>query len=160
MALFVLLVSPQLAQAQLQLAEIDLANTVIKAPANGHLGEVGVRLGQFVSAGTQLMALVPEKVWVVANFKEQQIAQMRVGQPVRVLARTRTLTSGVAVPLAAVTRNPANQHSLWIKTAPEQFSPRLVTTVALDGQRLMVTSGLTGGELVVVAGANLINQVR
>jgi multidrug resistance efflux pump len=43
-----------------------------------------VRLGQFVSAGTQLMALVPEKVWVVANFKEQQIAQMRVGQPVRV----------------------------------------------------------------------------
>jgi multidrug resistance efflux pump len=72
------------AQAQLQLAEIDLANTVIKAPANGHLGEVGVRLGQFVTAGTQLMALVPEKVWVVANFKEQQIAQMRVGQPVRV----------------------------------------------------------------------------
>ena len=70
---------------QLLLVEdnLDLANTVIKAPANGHLGEVGVRLGQFVSAGTQLMALVPEKVWVVANFKEQQIAQMRVGQPVR-----------------------------------------------------------------------------
>lgn len=79
-----LVAAVEAAQAQLQLAEIDLANTVIKAPANGHLGEVGVRLGQFVSAGTQLMALVPEKVWVVANFKEQQIAQMRVGQPVRV----------------------------------------------------------------------------
>lgn len=90
----------------------------------------------------------------------EAVAGLALGQPVRVLARTRTLTSGVAVPLAAVTRNPANQHSLWIKTAPEQFSPRLVTTVALDGQRLMVTSGLTGGELVVVAGANLINQVR
>lgn len=79
-----LVAAVEAAQAQLQLAEIDLANTVIKAPAKGHLGEVGVRLGQFVTAGTQLMALVPEKVWVVANFKEQQIAQMRVGQPVRV----------------------------------------------------------------------------
>lgn len=79
-----LVAAVEAAQAQLQLAEIDLSNTVIKAPVNGHLGEVGVRQGQFVTAGSQLMALVPEKVWVVANFKEQQIAHMRVGQAVQV----------------------------------------------------------------------------
>lgn len=90
----------------------------------------------------------------------EAVTGLALGQPVRVLARTRTEVSGVAVPLAAITRNPANQHSLWVKTAPEQFSPRLVTTVPLDGQRLMVTSGLSGDELVVVAGANLISQVR
>ena len=71
------------AKAALELAEIDLANTTIKAPADGQVGEVGVRLGQFVTAGTQLLALVPAKLWVIANFKEAQTAHMRIGQPAR-----------------------------------------------------------------------------
>jgi multidrug resistance efflux pump len=68
------------AQAALRLAEIDLANTVIRAPVAGQLGEVGVRRGQYVTAGTQLMALVPERLWVIANFKEAQTARIRAGQ--------------------------------------------------------------------------------
>ena len=71
------------AKAALELAEIDLANTTIKAPADGQVGEVGVRLGQFVTAGTQLLALVPAKLWDIANFKEAQTAHMRIGQPAR-----------------------------------------------------------------------------
>ena len=71
------------AKAALELAEIDLANTTIKAPADGQVGEVGVRLGQFVTAGTQLLALVPAKLWVIANFNEAQTAHMRIGQPAR-----------------------------------------------------------------------------
>ena len=71
------------AKAALELAEIDLANTTIKAPADGQVGEVGVRLGQFVTAGTQLLALVPAKLWVIANFKEAQTAHMHIGQPAR-----------------------------------------------------------------------------
>jgi len=70
------------AEAAVRLAEIDLQNTRIVAPQDGRLGEVGARVGQYVSAGTQLMALVPEKVWVVANFKETQLPHMEVGQPV------------------------------------------------------------------------------
>lgn len=69
------------AKAALALAQIDLANTVISAPADGQVGEVSVRLGQYVNAGTQLLALVPAKLWVIANFKEAQTADMRVGQP-------------------------------------------------------------------------------
>ena len=68
------------ALAQLQQAEIDLSHTVVMAPSDGRLGQIGGQLGQYVSAGTQLMSVVPPKVWVIANFKEKQIAQMRVGQ--------------------------------------------------------------------------------
>ena len=69
------------AKAQLRLAQIDLDNTVIRAPVDGQLSEVGVRNGAYVTAGTQLMFLVPHDVWVVANFKEAQTRDMRVGQP-------------------------------------------------------------------------------
>ncbi|MBW8808075.1 MAG: HlyD family secretion protein [Lysobacter sp.] len=68
------------AEAALRLAEIDLANTRIHAPQDGQLGEIGVRLGQYVTPGTQLMQLVPSRVWVVANFKESQTARIRPGQ--------------------------------------------------------------------------------
>ncbi|QEH78158.1 HlyD family secretion protein [Sphingomonas sp. C8-2] len=68
------------ARAQLRLARIDLDNTVIRAPVAGQLSEIGVRSGAFVTAGTQLMFLVPHDVWVVANFKEAQTRDMRVGQ--------------------------------------------------------------------------------
>lgn len=70
------------AQANLRLAQIDLDNTVIRAPRAGRLSEVSVRLGQYLSAGSQLMYLVPEKIWVVANYKETQTQNMRLGQSV------------------------------------------------------------------------------
>lgn len=69
------------ARAALRLAEIDLANTIIRAPQAGKLGEVSVRLGQYVTGGTQLMFLVPPTVWVSANFKEAQTARIVPGQP-------------------------------------------------------------------------------
>ncbi len=69
------------AEAARSLARIDLANTVIRAPETGRLSEVGVRLGQYVTAGSQLMFLVPPETWVIANFKEAQTARMAVGQP-------------------------------------------------------------------------------
>lgn len=72
------------ADAAVELAKIDLSNTEIRAPREGKLGEVGVRVGQYVTAGTQLMAVVPPEVWIIANFKETQLAGMKVGQPVEI----------------------------------------------------------------------------
>jgi len=63
------------------LAQIDLENTVIRAPEKGQLGEVGVRLGQYVTNGTQLLPLVPADRWVTANFKETQTFGMHPGMP-------------------------------------------------------------------------------
>lgn len=68
------------ARAAVRLAEIDLANTVITAPERGQLGQVGARRGQYVTAGSQLVSLVPPRLWVIANFKERQAGRMRPGQ--------------------------------------------------------------------------------
>ena len=72
------------AQAAVRLAEIDLANTRVVAPTDGQLGQVGVRRGQYVTAGSQLVALVPPQRWVIANYKERQSGRMRPGQIARV----------------------------------------------------------------------------
>ncbi|KTC43586.1 disulfide bond formation protein DsbA [Pseudomonas putida] len=70
------------AEAAVELARIDLDNTRIVAPREGQLGQIGVRLGAYVNSGAQLMALVPDTLWVVANMKETQMANVRIGQPV------------------------------------------------------------------------------
>ncbi len=68
------------AEAQLGLAQIDLDNTVVRAPRDGQISESSVRVGQYVAAGSQLLFLVPDSLWVVANFKETQTAHMHIGQ--------------------------------------------------------------------------------
>lgn len=70
------------AEAAVGLAQIDLDHTKIYSPRDGRVGEVGAKLGQYVSAGTQLLAVVPDNVWIVANYKETQCANMKIGQPV------------------------------------------------------------------------------
>ncbi|MDY1045744.1 HlyD family secretion protein [Pseudomonas coleopterorum] len=70
------------AEAAVELARIDLDNTRIVAPRDGQLGQIGVRLGAYVNSGAQLMALVPDTLWVVANMKETQMANVLIGQPV------------------------------------------------------------------------------
>jgi len=68
------------AQAALKAAQVDLDNTRIMAPSDGQLGQVTVRRGAFVNSGAQLMGLVPQQMWVIANLKETQMNGVRVGQ--------------------------------------------------------------------------------
>jgi len=68
------------ARAQLDAAQIDLDHTTIFAPEEGQLGEIGVRIGQYVTSGTTLMSLVPGDKWVIGDFKEAQTAHMAPGQ--------------------------------------------------------------------------------
>jgi membrane fusion protein (multidrug efflux system) len=66
------------------LARLDLEHTRIRATRDGMVGQRGVRAGQYVEAGTPLLAVVPlHESYVVANFKETQLAAMRAGEPVR-----------------------------------------------------------------------------
>jgi len=62
-------------------AKVDLDNTKITAPQDGQLGQVTVRKGAYVNSGAQLMGLVPSQMWVIANMKETQMANVQVGQP-------------------------------------------------------------------------------
>ncbi|MGP4770424.1 HlyD family secretion protein [Acinetobacter sp. PFS20] len=68
------------AKAQLDQAQTTKDYSVIVAPMDGQLGEVNPRVGQYVAAGSQLLYLIPQQTWVIANFKETQIANMRIGQ--------------------------------------------------------------------------------
>jgi multidrug resistance efflux pump len=68
------------ARALVHSAAIDLEHTVIRAPEAGQLGEIGSRVGVYVTNGTQLMALVPAERWIIANYKEAQIGSMAPGQ--------------------------------------------------------------------------------
>ena len=68
------------AEASRDLAAFELSRTEIRAPRSGRLSEITAREGQLVSAGTQLMYIVPDELWVVANFKEAQTENMSVGQ--------------------------------------------------------------------------------
>jgi membrane fusion protein (multidrug efflux system) len=71
------------AQAARDNAALQLAYTTIKAPATGRLSRKQVEVGQLVQPGQTLFSVVPDTgVWVNANFKETQLSDIRVGQPV------------------------------------------------------------------------------
>lgn len=69
------------AEAATEAARINLQNTVVVAPVDGTLGEVTARVGQYVAAGTQLGSVTPAASWIIANFKETQMADMQPGLP-------------------------------------------------------------------------------
>ncbi len=69
---------------KVQQATLNLSYTKIYAPEAGKVTKRAVELKSYVEVGQPLMALVPRKVWVTANFKETQLTRMRPGQPVTV----------------------------------------------------------------------------
>ena len=69
------------AKAQYDAASVNLGATEIRASVDGRIGDKQVRVGQFVSAGTRMMTVVPTNFYVTANYKETQIGLMRIGQP-------------------------------------------------------------------------------
>lgn len=95
-------------------------------------------------------------------FKAQGtgLAQLAVGQPVKVVVQTRSEVKAIAVPAAALMKSPSNQTVVWLKTAAERFEPRVVNVEPLDGASVAVTSGLKAGDRVVTQGAGLVNQIR
>jgi membrane fusion protein (multidrug efflux system) len=74
----------QSAAAEIQSAQLDLAYTTIRAPEDGNIAQRSVAIGAYLNAGAQVMALVPTRTWVTANFKETQLVHMRPGQPATV----------------------------------------------------------------------------
>ncbi|MDE2489922.1 MAG: HlyD family secretion protein, partial [Elusimicrobia bacterium] len=70
--------------ALLNQAELDLSFTTVHAPEDGRVTRKSVEPGEYLSTGQAALALVPSRVWVVANFKETQLTRMRPGQKARV----------------------------------------------------------------------------
>jgi membrane fusion protein (multidrug efflux system) len=68
--------------AQARQDRVDVDDSLVVASIDGRVGDRSVRVGQYVAPGTKMMSIVPVRaIYLVANFKETQLARMRVGQP-------------------------------------------------------------------------------
>ncbi|MBI5570110.1 MAG: HlyD family secretion protein [Desulfomonile tiedjei] len=77
----------ELAKAQLRQSELNLTYATIKAPVDGYITNRKLEVGQFVSPGQQLFAVVPldaDNTWITANYKETELTNVRPGQPVTI----------------------------------------------------------------------------
>ena len=122
-------------RAALEQARINLADTVIYAPHDGQVGATAVNQGQYVAAGSQLIYFVPRTIWVVANFKETQTRNMRVGQSASVAVDA---LGGVRVAGRVVALSPATGSQFSVlkpDNASGNFTKvvqRLPVKIALD----------------------------
>ena len=131
----------QTAMANIQTAWLNLNRTQIVAPIDGQIAKRGVQLGQKISAGTPLMVIVPlHDLWVDANFKENQIKDIHLGQSVNLTSDIygkEVVYHGKVIGLSAGTGSafsvlPAqNATGNWIKV-----TQRLPVRIALDSKEL------------------------
>lgn len=94
--------------AAVQLAQQNLANTRIYSSINGYVGEKSVEVGQTVSSGLTLLTLIPNQIFVTANFKETQVGKMHAGQAVDIGVDA---YKGVAFHGKVLSINPASQNT-------------------------------------------------
>ena len=129
------------AAARVRETLLALKRAEIAAPVSGYVAKRSVQVGQRVAPGAALMAIVPlDQVWVDANFKESQLREMRIGQPVRLVADMygdRVEFRGRVAGLAAGTGGafallpPQNATGNWIKVVQ-----RLPVRILLDLKQL------------------------
>jgi len=72
------------AQARLDQANLNLSWAEVKAPQDGWITKRNVEVGNYITSGQQILSIVAPEVWITANFKESQLADMRKGQPVSI----------------------------------------------------------------------------
>ena len=129
------------AEANLRTAWLAAARTKVVAPISGYVVRRAVQLGQQVTSGTEMLAIVPvDSVWIDANFKENQLKSLRIGQPVDVSAdmygshvsyhgKVLGLTAGTGSALAVLPAQNATGN--WIKIVQ-----RLPVRIGLDPREL------------------------
>jgi membrane fusion protein (multidrug efflux system) len=70
--------------AELKLAQLQIDYTTLKAPTDGYVGRKSVEVGNRLSSGQTVMVVVEPELWVVANFKETQLPELKKGQPAKI----------------------------------------------------------------------------
>lgn len=129
------------AAARLREAYLAVKRGEILAPVGGQIARRNVQVGQRVAPGTAMMSLVPmDNLWVDANFKEVQLAQIRIGQPARLVADVygsqvqytgRVIGLGAGTGAAFALLPAQNATGNWIKVVQ-----RVPVRIALDPQQL------------------------
>jgi membrane fusion protein (multidrug efflux system) len=129
------------AEARLRAAYVDWQRHLVPAPVSGYVAQRGVQIGQRVAPGMSLMTIVPlDQVWVDANYKEDQLEPLRIGQPVTLTAdqygsgrvfhgRVQGVGAGTGAAFALLP--PQNASGNWIKIVQ-----RVPVRIALDPKEL------------------------
>jgi membrane fusion protein, multidrug efflux system len=126
------------AAAQLYLAKQNLAYTRIYSPTDGYVGEKNVEVGQTIGAGLTLMTIVPQRVYITANYKETQVGRMRVGQPVEIRVDA---YRGVTFHGHVASINPASENTYALVPAQNasgnfvKVTQRIPVRIEVDDQR-------------------------
>ena len=131
----------QAAAAKLREAWLTLERMTLPAPVSGYVGKRNVQLGQRVSSGTPLMTVVPlDQLWVDANFKENQLRKVRIGQPVTMTADVygnkvvydgKVVGLGMSTGAASALLPAQNATGNWIKVVQ-----RVPVRISLDPKQL------------------------
>jgi len=126
------------AKAQLDLARQNLAYTRIYSAIDGYVGEKNAEIGQVVSAGLNVMTLIPHNVYITANFKETQMGSIKVGQPADI---TVDAYKGVTFHGHVTSINPASQNTYALVPAQNatgnfvKVTQRIPVRISVDDQR-------------------------
>jgi membrane fusion protein, multidrug efflux system len=145
----------QQCEAAVREAELNLFYTKVTAPAAGRVTRRNAEPGAFVQPGQLLMAIVPRDFWVVANFKETQLARMRVGQPVEIKADTipgRKFSGRVE----SFQSGAGARFSMF---PPENASGNFIKVVQRVPVKILLDSGFDN-ELVLGPGMSVLAKVR
>jgi membrane fusion protein (multidrug efflux system) len=143
-------------EAAVQLAEQNLANTKIYSAIDGYVGEKSVETGQTVSPGTTLLTLIPNRVFVTANYKETQVGKMHAGQSVDIRVDA---YKGVTFHGKVVSINPASQNTYALVPAQNstgnfvKVTQRIPVKISIDDadpQRYPMRPGMSVETSVLV----------
>jgi len=126
------------AKAQLDLAKQNLAYTHIYSPIDGYVGEKSAEVGQVVSATTTLMTLIPHRIYITANYKETQMGDIHVGNPVDIDVDA---YKGVTFHGHVESINPASENTYALVPAQNatgnfvKVTQRIPVRISIDDQR-------------------------
>ena len=143
-------------KAELDQAKLNMQYTKVIAPQDGTVSSRRVETGMYVQPGSPLFVIVPNNVWVVANFKENQLRHMRAGQPVDIKIDTYPdhVFKGE---VESIQRSSGAKSSLF---PPENAVGSFVKIVQRIRVKIIFTEKYDTNEYNVVPGMSVIPKVR
>ena len=144
------------AKAALDKAELNLSYTTIKAPQSGTIASRRVEKGMYAQVGTPLCTIVPHNVWVVANFKENQLRNMKKGQKfdIKVDTYPNKVFKGE---IDSIQRSSGAKASLF---PPENAVGSFVKIVQRVPVKIIFTEEIDPNEYNIVPGMSVVPKVR
>lgn len=143
-------------KAQLDAAQLAYDYTYIKAPIDGTVSNKRVEVGMMVQPGTPLFVIVPDEVWIVANFKETQLEKMQKGQPVDIKIDTypKKVFKGK---VDSIQRASGAKSSLF---PPENAVGSFVKIVQRIPVKIVFTEQIDPEEYAIIPGMSVVPKVR